>query len=172
MAVKSGGGPAGDSPAAGGALTADPGYLLSRVGTAVQTGFKEVLGGWQIRPLHFLILITLRARDALSQQDLCRTTRVDSGNMVDLIDTLERLGYAVRQRDPADRRRHLISLTETGRAEFTAMTEAVSRYNTRFLAPLDPAEQATLVTLLARLYVTIPESQEQSTFLEPGRTTT
>ena len=32
------------------------GFLLSRVGTAVQSGFKDLLAGWDIRPLHFLVL--------------------------------------------------------------------------------------------------------------------
>ena len=45
-------------------LTDNAGYLLSRVGTAVQAGFKGVI----------------------------------SGNMVELIDTLERRGYAERRR--------------------------------------------------------------------------
>ena len=40
-------------------LAGNAGFLLSRVGTAVQTGFKEVLGRWQVRPLQFAILMTL-----------------------------------------------------------------------------------------------------------------
>jgi len=36
-----------------GALTANAGFLLSRVGAAVQGGFKELLSGWGIRPQQF-----------------------------------------------------------------------------------------------------------------------
>jgi len=42
-----------------GSLTGNAGFLLSRVGTAVQTGFKELLGGWRIRPQQFAILLEL-----------------------------------------------------------------------------------------------------------------
>lgn len=140
-------------------LVGNAGFLLSRVGTAVQAGFKEVLAGWHIRPLHYLILIALTTREHASQQELCQALRVDSGNMVELIDTLEKLGYATRRRDPGDRRRYLVTLTEDGRAAYAAMTEAAYRYDAQFLAPLDPAELAGLVAALSKLYLTTAEGQ-------------
>ena len=70
------------------------GFLLSRVGTAVQSGFKDVLAGWDVRPLHFLVLSALGSRSGSSQQDLCRLLGIDSGNMVELLDVLETRGYA------------------------------------------------------------------------------
>ncbi|MFY9927726.1 MAG: MarR family transcriptional regulator [Streptosporangiaceae bacterium] len=152
------------------ALAGDAGFLLSRVGTAVQAGFKEVLGAWQIRPLHFLILIALSARESASQQELCRALRVDSGNMVELIDTLEKLGYAGRRRDPGDRRRYLVALTGEGRTAHAAMTAAVDRYTRRFMEPLDPAEQTALVAALRKLYVTTGEGQGRPFQLEPATT--
>ena len=85
----------------GGPLTGNAGFLLSRVGTAVQTGFKEILGRWQLRPQQFAILTTLRRVGEASQQELCQTLGIDSGNMVELVDGLEALGYAQRRRDPS-----------------------------------------------------------------------
>src|SRR5580704_12324481 len=86
-------------------LMADPGFLLSRVGAAVRAGFKDVLAGWGIRPQQYLILLILDARGGTSQQELCTAARIDSGNMVELLDGLEALRYAQRARDPHDRRR-------------------------------------------------------------------
>jgi DNA-binding MarR family transcriptional regulator len=152
-------------------LADNAGFLLSRVGTAVQAGFKEVLAGWDIRPLHYLILIALTTRQSASQQELCRALRVDSGNMVELIDTLEELGYAGRRRDPGDRRRYLVALTAEGRAAYAALTEAAGHYNARFLAPLDRAEQQALVAALSKLYVTTPEGQGRPFRPDPTATT-
>jgi DNA-binding MarR family transcriptional regulator len=140
-------------------LTGNAGFLLSRVGTAVQTGFKEVLGRWRVRPLQFAILMTLSSAGEASQQQLCQALGIDSGNMVELVDGLETLGYARRRRDPGDRRRYLLALTEPGRTAFTAMTEAVDDYTVRFLEPLEQAEQATLVTALVKLFATTPEGR-------------
>ena len=66
-------------------LTADPGFLLSRVGAAVRAGFQEVLAGWGVRPLQYLMLLVLDSSGGVSQQELCAATGIDSGNMVELL---------------------------------------------------------------------------------------
>jgi DNA-binding MarR family transcriptional regulator len=150
-------------------LTGNAGFLLSRVGTAAQTGFKEVLGRWEIRPLHFAILTALSAAGSASQQELCQPLGIDSGNMVELVDALETRGYARRDRDPRDRRRYRVTITEQGQAAFAAMTKAVGDYTARFLEPLDQAEQMTLVAALAKLYATTAEGRRLPPRPEPAR---
>src|SRR6201992_2724936 len=135
------------------------GVLPPRVGTAVQAGFKELIGQWDIRPQQFAILRALNAGGEAFQQELCQTLGIDSGNMVELVDGLEALGYAKRRRDPRDRRRDLLALTEDGRPASAAMTRAVDEYDAQFLEPLDQGEQAALVSALLKLYVTTPEGR-------------
>ena len=143
----------------GSSLTGNAGYLLSRVGTAIQSGFKDVLSRWQLRPQQFAILTALSAAGSASQQELCQALGIDSGNMVELVDGLEALGYARRRRDPRDRRRYLLAMTEAGQAAFADMTKAAGEYTGGFLAPLDKAEQAALTAALTKLYVTTPEGR-------------
>jgi DNA-binding MarR family transcriptional regulator len=133
-------------------LTADPGFLLSRVGAAVRAGFKDVLAGWGIRPLQYVILLVLGAQDGLSQQELCTAAQVDSGNMVELVDGLEALRYAQRTRDPRDRRRYVVTITPSGRSALTELRQAVDAYNQRFLSVLTGPEQQQLAAALAKLY--------------------
>ena len=135
------------------------GFLLSRVGTAVQSGFKDVLAAWDVRPLHFLVLTALEARSGSSQQQLCRVLGIDSGNMVELLDALETRGYARRAPDPKDRRRRLVSITPSGRTTHAQITTAVNKFDDRFLAPLDADERRQLVGLLAKLHVPTPEAR-------------
>ena len=151
-------------------LAGNAGFLLSRVGTAVQTGFKEVLGRWRVRPLQFAILMTLSSAGEASQQQLCQALGIDSGNMVELVDGLETLGYARRRRDPGDRRRYLLALTEPGQAAFAAMTEAVGDYTVRFLEPLGQEEQAAQVAALAKLFATTPEGRRMTWHPDSDRT--
>jgi MarR family transcriptional regulator, lower aerobic nicotinate degradation pathway regulator len=151
-----------------GSLTGSAGYLLSRVGTAVQQGFKELLGTWQIRPQHFAILTALSATGSASQRELCRPLGIDSGNMVELVDVLEALGYAQRRRDPGDRRRYLITMTAQGHTAFAAMTEAVSDFATRFLEPLDQTEQTALISALTKLYAATAEGRRLPPRPEPA----
>ncbi|HEX3752615.1 MAG TPA: MarR family winged helix-turn-helix transcriptional regulator [Streptosporangiaceae bacterium] len=141
------------------ALTGSAGFLLSRVGTAVQAGFKELIGRWDIRPQQFAILRALSAAGEAFQQELCQVLGIDSGNMVELIDRLEARGYAQRRRDPRDRRRYLLAMTEEGQTAFAAMAKAVDEYDARILEPLDQGEQAALVAALGKLYATTPEGR-------------
>jgi DNA-binding MarR family transcriptional regulator len=140
-------------------LTADPGFLLSRVGAAVRAGFKDVLAGWGIRPLQYVILLILDARGGVSQQDLCTTAGVDSGNMVELLDGLEALRYARRARDPRDRRRYLVTITPRGRSARAERRQAVEEYDRRFLSPLTEQERQQLASTLGKLYATTAEAQ-------------
>jgi len=144
------------------ALAGNAGFLLSRVGTAVQGGFKELLGRWGLRPQQYAILMRLSTAGEASQQELCQALGIDSGNMVELVDGLETLGYARRGRDPRDRRRYLLSMTGEGEAAFVAMTGAADEYNARFFEPLDQAEQAALVSALGKLFATIPEGRRMA----------
>jgi len=138
-------------------LMTDPGFLLSRVGAAVRAGFKDVLAGWGIRPQQYLILLILDARGGASQQELCAAARIDSGNMVELLDGLEALRYAHRARDPRDRRRYVVTITSPGRTALAELRRAVGEYNERVLSPLSGPEQRQLAATLGKLFATTAE---------------
>ena len=140
-------------------LMADPGFLLSRVGAAVRAGFKEVLAGWGLRPLQYVILLILDAGRGASQQELCTAAGIDSGNMVDLLDGLEALEYATRARDPRDRRRYVVTITGRGRSALDELRQAVEEYNTGFLSPLTEPERQVLASTLGKLYATTAEGR-------------
>ncbi|HEX3492524.1 MAG TPA: MarR family winged helix-turn-helix transcriptional regulator [Streptosporangiaceae bacterium] len=140
-------------------LAGDPGFLLSRVGAAVRAGFKDVLAGWGIRPLQYLILLALDTRSGVSQQELCTAAGIDSGNMVELLDGLEALQYAERTRDPRDRRRYVVTITPHGRSALTELRQAIADYNRRFLSPLAEQELEQLSAILGKLYATTAEAQ-------------
>ena len=135
-------------------LTTDPGFLLSRVGAAVRAGFKDVLAGWGIRPQQYLILLILDGGGGASQQELCAAAGIDSGNMVELLDGLEGLGYASRSRDPGDRRRYAVTMTDRGKSALAELRQAVGEYTAGFLSPLTGPERRRLTGLLGKLYVT------------------
>ena len=137
----------------------DPGFLLSRVGAAVRAGFKNVLAGRGIRPQQYLILMILDARGGASQQELCTAARINSGNMVELLDGLEALRYAQRARDPHDRRRYLVTITRAGRSALADLRQAVAEYNERVLSPLTGREQRQLAATLGKLFATTAEGR-------------
>jgi MarR family transcriptional regulator, lower aerobic nicotinate degradation pathway regulator len=149
-------------------LMADPGFLLSRVGAAVRAGFKEVLAGWGIRPLQYLILLILDTASGSSQQEVCAAAGIDSGNMVELLDGLEALGYAARARDPGDRRRYLVTITGRGRTALGELRQAVAEYNRGVLSPLTEAERRLLAATLGKLYAQAAGGQPPPPGREPA----
>ena len=142
-------------------LADDPGYLLSRVGAAARAGFKDVLVAWGIRPQQYQILLILDAAGGASQQELCAAARIDSGNMVELLDGLEGLGYARRARDHRDRRRYLVTVTPPGQAALAQLRQAVADYNERLLGPLSEEERRLLSAILAKLFATTDEGRPE-----------
>jgi MarR family transcriptional regulator, lower aerobic nicotinate degradation pathway regulator len=89
--------------------------------------------------------------------------------MVELIDSLEGLGYVVRDPDARDRRRRLVRITETGRGALTEMQEAVASFDGQFLSPLNASEKRQLVRLLDKLYAATAEARgEGYASIPPG----
>jgi DNA-binding MarR family transcriptional regulator len=94
-----------------------------------------------------------------SQQELCAAAGIDSGNMVELLDGLEALGYARRARDPRDRRRYVVTMTQRERSALAELRQAVGQYTTDFLSPLTEPERERLASILGKLYVTTAEGR-------------
>ena len=68
--------------------------------------------------MHMRLLMALsyvRDHDNAPQQELAEALCMDANNVVLLLNELEDLGFVARRRDPHDRRRHLVELTEEGR---------------------------------------------------------
>ena len=99
-----------------------------------------------------MILLILDTSDGVSQQELCSAAGVDSGNMVELLDGLEALKYARRDRDPQDRRRHVVTITPPGRSALVELRQAVQEYNSGFLGLLTEPERQQLTGILGKLY--------------------
>jgi DNA-binding MarR family transcriptional regulator len=104
-----------------------------------------------LRPRHLIALSLLRDRGALSQQALGEALSLDPSNVVGLLNELEERGLIVRQRDQADRRRHIVSLSASGASEFAASGARLTGIEDDLLAALSPAERVLLRDLLARV---------------------
>ena len=76
---------------------------------------------------------------------------MDVATIKGVVDRLVKRGLFVARPDPADARRLTISLTALGRARVEALKATAAAITAETLAPLSPAEQQTLVALLARI---------------------
>jgi DNA-binding MarR family transcriptional regulator len=112
---------------------------------------EELLAPTGINAGELSVLLLLDAREPESQQQVAQRLGVDRTTMVALIDALESKDLVARRPDPADRRRNVIELTDTGRRTLRRATHASDRAEQRLLTQLDDAERDQLRSLLRRV---------------------
>jgi DNA-binding MarR family transcriptional regulator len=126
------------------------GYLLRRVYVRANQVAAEVMPKG-IHPRDYAVLRVLAGRDAYSQQELAEQLGINRTMMVKLVDKLERLGYAMRSRNPEDRRSYQLSVTGAGREAMRRLGPSVALGESRLTEPLSGKEKQRLVELLTRL---------------------
>jgi DNA-binding MarR family transcriptional regulator len=109
-----------------------------------------------LRPRHLIALSLLHDGGPLSQQALGEALSLDPSNVVGLLNELEERGLVVRQRDPADRRRHIVSLSGAGTGELAATGTELAGIEDDLLAALSLAERTMLHDLLVRVAIGAP----------------
>jgi MarR family transcriptional regulator, temperature-dependent positive regulator of motility len=122
--------------------------LLTRLAKQVYRRSNEQLLGMHLRLL--MALSYLRDHGGAPQQDLAEALCMDANNVVLLLNELEDLGYVLRNRDPDDRRRHLVELTVHGTRALASAERAQEGIEDDVLRGLDADERATLWRLLTR----------------------
>ena len=126
-------------------------YLLARVGRTQSVRFAERVQSIGLRPKHFAVLNAISLADRASQQEIGDRMGLDPSGLVGAIDELEKMGLVERRRDPADRRRYVLGLSDEGTATLRRGRRVVTESARELLAPLDDDEVDTLVDLLARV---------------------
>jgi MarR family transcriptional regulator, lower aerobic nicotinate degradation pathway regulator len=152
-----------DQPSATGALPPSmrdrvP-FLLYRAAELSHSLANDMLARMQLTARQAGILTLVTEREPMTQKALGDTLRIDRSTMVSLLDDLERKGYVIRRRHPRDRRAFLIQPTESGHAAKVEAVAILDEQQSRFLAPLTPAQRHQLGRLLKRLQQP-PESGE------------
>jgi DNA-binding MarR family transcriptional regulator len=123
--------------------------LIPRLTKQILRRSPPELLGMDLRLL--LALSYLADRDGAPQQELDDVLCMDARNVVVLLNELEDLGHIVRRRDPADRRRHRVHLTSSGRQALERAIHAQQDVEEDLLKTLSADERAILWRLTARV---------------------
>ncbi len=123
-------------------------FLLPRLAKQVMRRSDPELLGLDLRLV--VALSYLGDHDGSPQQELVDALCMDAKNVVLLLNELEDHGYLIRLRDPEDRRRHRVHITDAGRDALTRAERAMEEVENKVLQALDAEERATLWRLLAR----------------------
>jgi DNA-binding MarR family transcriptional regulator len=122
--------------------------LLTRLNRLVYRHATEEALGMRLK--QFALLSMLRDQGSVSQQALGEQMHVDANNLVLLLNDAEANGWVERRRDPTDRRRHIVVLTDAGVEALKRAEEAIEDVEDQVLGPLNAEERATLRRLLQK----------------------
>ncbi|MEV6052120.1 MarR family winged helix-turn-helix transcriptional regulator [Streptomyces sp. NPDC052107] len=131
-----------------------PGTLVFRLGTLGATmsdRFAERIERHRLKPKHVGLLTALGQGSFASQQDLAGQLGVAPSLVVSLADHLETLGAVRRVRDPRDRRRQALTLTDRGHELLAACTAEARALDAELTAHLGESERQALHTALGSL---------------------
>lgn len=126
--------------------------LLTRLARLIYRRSTQDLLGIQLKELAVLAFLRERsdAGSPPSQQAVMEALCVDANTCVLVLNQLESAGFAERHRDPSDRRRHVVRLTDAGRDAIRSAEEAMATIEHDVLHGLTDNERATLAALLGK----------------------
>lgn len=132
-------------------LAQSSGFLLARLGMGFKTQVIDAAeeAGFELYDYSVLAILDEGVRE--TQSAIAGILSLDPSRLVALLDSLEERELIVRQRDPQDRRRHVVSITAKGKRELVKLRGLVRKIEDEFLAPLDAAEREQLHEFLMRL---------------------
>jgi DNA-binding MarR family transcriptional regulator len=125
-----------------------PGLMLALLGHEAMRRLRAAHTAHDLKPRQFQILGLLHDQGPLGQRELGQTMGVDPSILVTLLNPLEAGGYVARRRDPADRRRHHVTLTARGEQHLASAARAQRDTEDTLFAALDDDQRAQLRALL------------------------
>ena len=109
---------------------------------------EDVIG---MKLKHFIVLTQLRDfGGTVSQKALGESLNFDANNLVLLLNDVELDDRIKRERDPADRRRHVVVMTKQGEKDLERAEELLETLEDDLLDGLDAGERDTLRGLLSQ----------------------
>jgi DNA-binding MarR family transcriptional regulator len=122
--------------------------LLTQLSRVVYRRTSEEMLGMRLK--EFVMLAHLREHRSIPQQELGEALCIDANNLVLLLNDLEARGFAFRRRDPSDRRRHLVEITDTGLKAFGQAEHGIGSIEDDVLGSLSARERGELQALLVK----------------------
>jgi MarR family transcriptional regulator for hemolysin len=127
------------------------GLRLNQTARIVERAFDDALGEVGGTLPVWLILLNLKLRKPANQRELAEAVGVREATLTHHLNAMEARGLLTRTRDAANRRVHVVALTEAGEAAFVRMRDTAIAFDAKLRAGLADTDVVTLSVLLGRL---------------------
>jgi DNA-binding MarR family transcriptional regulator len=129
------------------------------LGQAAMRRLRDAHTAHNLSPRQFQLLGLLHDHGPMGQRELGQVMSVDPSVLVTLLNPLETDGYVSRRRDRADRRRHVVDLSDAGATHLAAAAQAQRAAEDALFAGLDPDQREHLRQLLLTLQASVHPAQ-------------
>jgi len=127
------------------------GLHLARTARSVSRAFDDALAQAGGSVPVWLVLISLKSQQVRNQRELAEAVGIREATLTHHLNSMDEQGLITRRRDPANRRVHLVELTEAGEAAFQRLRGAATAFDQRLRSGLSGDEVSQLEALLGRL---------------------
>lgn len=127
------------------------GYAFVKAAWKVRQFYAEKLSEVGLLPNQHAILSTLNELGPCHQKALAARVVLDPGDIVAYLDALQKARYVERNRDPEDRRRQIVSITDEGRALLAEADRALDDVESEVFGAISPDRRALLAEAAAAI---------------------
>jgi len=127
------------------------GLELARTARTVSRAFDDALAEAGGSLPVWLVLLAMKTRNLASQRELAEAVGIREATLTHHLNAMETAGLISRQRDPANRRIHIVELTPAGDQMFMTLRAAAIDFDERLRGGISEQEISRLRGLLASL---------------------
>jgi MarR family transcriptional regulator, transcriptional regulator for hemolysin len=138
------------------------GLRLNQAARVVERAFDEALAEAGGTLPVWLILLNLKIGRPGTQRELAEAVGVKEATLTHHLNAMDARGLITRKRDAANRRVHVVELTEEGEAAFRRLREAAMAFDARLRQGLSDADLGQIETLLGALAANASGASGQS----------
>ena len=132
-------------------LLQSPSFLLKRLGAIAKDKTIVAFEDAGATAFAYAVLAVLEEGTRETQATIADALCYDRSYLVGVLDELEAAGFVERRRDPADRRRHVVTMTPAGKKELARLRSIHERVDDELFSMLSAGELKTLKGLLAKV---------------------
>ena len=127
------------------------GLRLTQVSRAVARAFDDALAAAGGSLPMWLVLLNLKTRSLGNQRALAEAMGIREATLTHHLNAMETGGLVTRHRDPANRRVHVVALTDDGEQAFLRLRDAAIAFDRQLRRGISDADAAKLSEVLGRL---------------------
>jgi MarR family transcriptional regulator for hemolysin len=136
------------------------GLHLASAARIVRRAFDEALAEAGGSLPVWLVLLNLKIRPPANQRELAEAVGVREATLTHHLNAMDAEGLITRRRDTANRRIHVVELTDVGEETFLRLRATATSFDQRLRAGITEKEVATLAGLLDRLVQNVAADDE------------